>query len=311
MKQLVYLLCFSGVVILTAIGCKEDDGNSSGDNQNENCVPVFPTGTLPNGATCREIDDCASGLCAVYSHTPTDVDATCVAAPPPGDIHVFGNVRDFMSNELMPNVTIKLGGALDISMNPTGFPVVATLTSDASGIVDGVLSGDETDVSLGIIAVIEADGYYPTSTGLVKPEAGCDMYPAGIRNPDLKVMKTTDLTRLSDTLLASYPALADHLPLGQKGGVVGIIRNVDTGETVSGLTLRSTHDGSVAEIYYLNEAEDAFDMVASTASGIFVILKPGMAETFDAMQNDTIVSRRPATIGETAGILLTTTVQVE
>lgn len=298
--------------VLATAGCSEDNAaKDEGNDTAEECVPVFLTGTAINGASCMQLEDCVSGFCAVYSHTPTDANGTCQPAPPPGDIHVLGNVRDFMTDELMPNVTIKLGGAIDISQNPTGYPVAETLTSDANGLVDAVLTGDATHLILGIIAVIEADGYYPTSTGLAKPSAGCGMYEAGIRNPDLKMMKITDMNRLSDLLLAGYPALADSLPLGEKGGVVGLIRDVNSGEAVSGVEIRSANSASVAQIYYLNGSRDAFTADLSSSSGVFVILNPGMAEEFSAYQNDTIVSRRPATIGETSGILLTTTVQVE
>lgn len=299
------------LVVLLSVGCNDGDNTKNENDTANECVPVFVTGNTPDGGSCMQLDDCASGFCAVYSHTPTNSDGTCQPAPPHGDIHMLANIRDFITDEMMPNVTIKLGGAIDISQNPTGFPVANTLISDANGRVDTMLTGDTTRLTLGIMAVVEADGYYPTLTGLAKPEAGCGFYEPGIRNPDIKMIKTDDLTRLSDALLAGHPTLADNLPLGEKGGVVGVIRNVNTGETVSGIKIRSANSASVAQLYYLNDSRDAFTTDMSSSTGIFVILHPGMAEDFSAYQNDVIVSRRPATLGETAGVLLTTTVQVQ
>ncbi|MBN2670797.1 MAG: hypothetical protein JXX29_03950 [Deltaproteobacteria bacterium] len=232
----------AGMVFICAVlmmtGC--DDSSSNDEDTDDVCVPEIPAGAGAIGESCMQLEDCASGFCSVNAHTPTDPTGTCQAAPPLGDVHVLANVRDFMTDELMPGVQIKIGGALDISQNPTGYPVTDTLVSDANGYIDTVLTGASVELALGIMAVAEADGYYPTVTGLVKPEAGCGVYPAGIRNPDLKVMKESDLSALSDMLLAFDPTLETKLPLGDKGGVVGLIRHVVTGEMVAGAQIRST-----------------------------------------------------------------------
>ncbi|MBN2714680.1 MAG: hypothetical protein JXX14_02425 [Deltaproteobacteria bacterium] len=303
------LLLLTCAVLVWLPACNEDE---SGDApSSETCTPVLPKGTMELGQPCQEIDDCASGFCSVTSHTPTDPNGVCQAAPPPGDVHLLANVRDFMTDELLPGATVKIGGALDISQNPTGFPATDTLIADDAGYIDTVLTGPSVKVAMGIMAVVEYDGYYTTVTGLVKPEAGCGVYPAGTRNPNLITIKQSDLTLLSDILLADFPALADVLPLGDKGGVLGNIRDVVTGDMVSGITLRSTRDTSVAQIFYLNETKDGFVETMSSSSGIFVIIGAGLAEEFDAWYGESIVSRRPATIGETVGILLTTTFQIE
>lgn len=308
-----HIFQISAVPLLFCLyGCAQGDSQSNTTDETPQCTPQIPHGEAPLGAPCMEIYDCASGYCAISSHTPSSTDAICEAAPPFGDVHMLANVRDFMTDELMPHSIIKIGGALDIVQNPTGFPVTDTLTANEIGIVDAVLTGDTVTLPLGIIAVIEAEGYYPTSTGLIRPEAGCGVYPAGIRNPDLKMMKRSDLTQLDDLLLSSDASLSPFLPLGDKGGVVGLIRDVHNGQFAEGIVIRSRQSDSKAKIFYMNENTDGFNTKQSGTSGIFVILQPGLAEEFNAYNTaGHQVSRAPATIGETVGILLTTTVQVE
>ena len=67
---------------------------------------------------------------------------------------------------------------------------------------------------------------------------------------------------------------------GDKGGVVGKIRNKNTGAGIAGAKVVPVTEPSNALIRYLNEAGDAFVSDATSSSGIFVLVAPGLAEEF-------------------------------
>ncbi|MBN2803986.1 MAG: hypothetical protein JXR91_12910 [Deltaproteobacteria bacterium] len=311
-KQLSIFTINIAALVLAFSACSgsDDSDNKDGDTDTQ-CTPVMPAGSGENGDSCMVMEDCKSGFCATYSHAPADPDATCEAAPEIGDVHLMATVTDFLSEEIIPNQEIKVGGGIDVAQNPEGFPVKQTIKSDADGKVDALLTGDTTAVPLAIIVVAESDIYYPTSTGLVTPEAGCGMYPPATRNADIKLVKKDDLTSLSQALESSYPEEKDNLPLGDQGGVLGVIKGVDTGDGIEGTVIKSTNDTTASKIYYLNEARDGFTTDKTSSNGIFVILHSGLAEEFSAFINNKVISRRPATAGETKGVLFATTLQAE
>jgi hypothetical protein len=307
----IFYTLFTAALALS--GCNNSDNSDSGDNNDTDsaCTPSMPSGSGEAGDFCMEMEDCKSGFCATYSHAPADPDAVCKEAPPIGDIHIMATVTDFMTDQIISNQELKLGGALDVSQNPAGFPPAQILTSDKDGRIDVILSGDVTTLPLGLVVVGEKEGYYPTSTGLVKPEAGCNMYVPATRNADIKIIKKTDLSAMSDALKADFPDESDRLPLGEKGGVLGVIKHVVSGDGVKDAVLKSANDSTSARIYYLNEARDGFTTGKTSSNGIFVIMQPGLAEEFNAFIGSKKVSRRSATAGETSGVLFATTVQVE
>ncbi len=301
------------ITFVTITGCSDsnDSDNSDSNDTDSVCTPKMPTGTGKNGDHCLEMEDCASGFCTTSSHAPADKDAICAKAPAVGDIHLLSTLTDFMTGDIIPNQTLKVGGGFDVSQNPTGFPVAAEITSDKNGKIDELLTGKTTKLPLAIVVVGEAKDYYPTSTGVSTPEAGCGIYPPATRNADLKMIKKADLTALSDALKNSYPDESDNLPLGDKGGVLGVIKFVETGAGVKDTVVKSTIDTSKTRIYYLNKAQDGFTKDKTSENGIFILIKAGLAEEFVAYKNNKIISRRPATAGETSGVLFTTTIQVD
>ena len=76
-------------------------------------------------------------------------------------------------------------------------------------------------------------------------------------------------------------------PFGAKGvGEIGLVPTAGA-------------DNSNAVIRYLNEAQDGFDEVGTGSSGLFVLVGPGLAETFEAVVNGEVVAG--ATAGSAAG----------
>ena len=88
-------------------------------------------------------------------------------------------------------------------------------------------------------------------------------------------------------MLSSDTELADSLPLGEEGGVIGMVRDEVTGDPLTGVTIESKSDGSGALIRYLNDTADAFDGTATGSTGIFIIVEPDLGEEFLAMNGTT------------------------
>lgn len=290
--------------------CGEE--NKTEEEEVEECEPVPFEGDGATGDPCMIIEDCQSGFCSSFAHVPQDTDATCQASPEIGHMQIQANVADFVTNEAIPNQLVEFTGALDVVQTPVNFPVLDSATTDDEGHIDILLSGDATDVGVGVVTVTGADGYYPTTTGMAEPELGCGIYPPGTRNHDIKMIKTEDIDNFSDMLAADFPDLVEEgkLPLGEEGGVLGSILHVLSGDGVAGATLASQKDNSAARVFYLNETMDHFTEDAASSNGIFVVLNPGLAEKFDGVVNGEIASRRHASMGESKGVLFTTIVHI-
>jgi hypothetical protein len=86
------------------------------------------------------------------------------------------------------------------------------------------------------------------------------------------------------------PAL---LPLGDAGGVVGMVRDA-TGNPVAGAVVASTNAGTSSLVRYLN-IDGTFNEVATSELGLFVILDPALPEDFEASVGGMVVG------GGTAG----------
>ena len=146
----------------------------------------------------------------------------------------------------------------------------------------------------------------------MRMESAASAKGRGVRNPrpregtklraihDLFVVDETALSEWS-TALGEDAALADHLPLGDAGGVVGIARNRYTGEPVAGLEIVSLTNGEATEaiVRYLQE-DGSFAEGTTTATGIYAILNPMLAEEFEASLDGAIVSTRANKAGSGA-----------
>jgi hypothetical protein len=78
------------------------------------------------------------------------------------------------------------------------------------------------------------------------------------------------------------------LPLGENGGVIGLVRDT-TGAPVAGAQVVPTSDTSMAFIRYLAE-DGTFTADMTSATGHFVIIGPGLGETFTVQMGGMDVS---------------------
>jgi hypothetical protein len=100
---------------------------------------------------------------------------------------------------------------------------------------------------------------------------------------------TGDLTNWSEALAMDAEIDAGSLPLGDAGGVIGLVRDINTGTPVEGATVVSQNDASTAIVRYLAD-DGTFNADGTGPSGIFVILEPMLAETFEAQMGGSAIS---------------------
>jgi hypothetical protein len=319
MKNTVWLAIVLGAALLASIpGCGDDDGGS-GDTDTDTDTDTdadTDTGTDTDvdagavGDWCDQNEDCASSFCETYVSVPQDPEGACADGPAAGQIRIMGNLRDYYTGEYLADYDVKVTGALTALYNPTGAEALITPTTDADGLFDVTLAMTSADTPVGLVSIAEATGYYLTITGLVEPEIA-GQYPPGIRNHDVRIVSQALVDEWS-VYLGEFPELSASLPLGTTGAVLGAILHVESGNGVSGAKLVSNLGAdSAAKIYYLDETEDGFNQDVTGSSGLFVLFGPGLAEKFDAAIGTEVVSRLPATMGQTANALYNNTVQVE
>ncbi|MGB1701151.1 MAG: hypothetical protein ACPHRO_14430, partial [Nannocystaceae bacterium] len=176
-------------------------------------------------------------------------------------------------------------------------------TTAADGTYDMLTPGgdDRPQEAIAIAALAEKGAdYYLSSTGL---DSAGDMnyYGPGVSLHDIWAIAVADVDGFTALLQADMTFPQDKLPLGDAGGVVGVVRDTATGMPVAGATVVPTAgaDNSNAVIRYLNEAQDGFDEVGTGSSGLFVLVGPGLAETFEAVVDGEVVAG--ATAGSAAG----------
>jgi hypothetical protein len=176
-------------------------------------------------------------------------------------------------------------------------------TSDANGEIDFV-SDAQISAPLGLVGLASADGYFLTATGLAAPAEG-NFYGPGNAIHDIWAVPAELLTTYS-TLLEPDAEFANQLPLGEFGGVVGLVRSADTGTPIAGAKIVSTDpDTSGAVVRYLNETGDGFVDTMTTSNGVFVLVKPGLGEVFGLTINDVAVAGETGTAGSANGAIFT------
>ncbi|MBC8071360.1 MAG: hypothetical protein IAG13_23745 [Deltaproteobacteria bacterium] len=216
-------------------------------------------------------------MCLIFTDVPLDATAVCGENPPITDAgcstRITGTVSDFSTRAPVEGATMKAAGALNAITNPSGATALASGTSDAMGRIDAV-----TDVAvnqaIAIIALVEGPGGYLTATGLASPIMG-SIYATGTGIHDLWLVPQTSLDAWSTALGADPDILADSLPLGDAGGVVGFVRDA-TGAPIVGAVVEPAEDGSAAVIRYV-AADNSIVADATTETGIFIVI--GAAQT--------------------------------
>ena len=266
-----------------------DDGMPGQCGDGGEDEPIYPA-----PGACYNNQGCDSCNCRVFTDNPPDAEATCVEEQAEAMV-ITATVFDFPGQTAQPGITVKVVNALDIALGSLDtIEPIAEATSDASGRIEIALAEPPQD-QIGIVALVQAAGFRDTATGLAKPP-----YEPSNAIHDLFVVDDAALGEWS-TALGQDAALADYLPLGDAGGVVGIARNRYTGDPVAGLEIVSLTNGDASEaiVRYLQD-DGTFADGTTTATGIYVILNPELAEEFEASLDGAIVSTRANKAGSGA-----------
>jgi len=229
--------------------------------------------TAADGEACSDNGDCMSQGCLKFRDAE---DGECVAAPANSATRIAGTLLDFATNTPIPSVELRVIGALSALGNPAMATPVAKGNADADGKVDFV-SPEALKEGIGIVGIITGGDYYTTATGLASPTAGKYGPMNGIR--DIWAVPTAKLTEWSG-LLAADPDVMTFLPLGDNGGVVGLVREAATSAPKAGAKIVPVADTTNAFVRYLSDDGMSFNSDATGTTGIFILVNPGLAEKF-------------------------------
>lgn len=257
-------------------------------------------GPNADGESCTSNDDCASGVCLIFTDVPINEDAVCGETPPDCSSRITGTVFDFLTREPLAGADVLVAAALQAATNPTGADPLAEGTSDAEGRIDTTSNGPIM-APIGTVALTSAGGYYLTATGVASPVDGGTTYEVGTGIHDLWAVPDTDLADWSTELGNDMAIDAALLPLGDMGGVVGLVRD-GMNNPVTGATVASTDGGSGAIIRYLDN-DGTFNEMGTTDTGIFIILDPALAEDFEVTSGGMVVGG--GTAGSANGAIFT------
>jgi hypothetical protein len=232
--------------------------------------------TAANGEPCLANGDCMSAACEKYRDLEMGV---CVDGPGGGNTRMMGTTVDFATLMPVPNTEVRALPALTALMNPTMGEAQLTGTSDADGKLD-VVSTMPIEAALGLVGIVQGGDYYPTATGLASPP-----YGPMTGNRDIWGVPSAKLTEWSGLLMDDPDFMeADPdkavLPLGDAGGVVGFVRDTVSGMGVAGAVVVGEKGPTGATIRYLAEDGLSFTSDMTSPNGIFVLVRPGLAETF-------------------------------
>ena len=265
----------------------EESSSTGGEEGPSQCSDTSEQAAIydPPGE-CYNNTNCPSCNCVTFQDNPPFPGSMC-GEPGTGSTRVTATIWTFPDQTPVPSQLVKIVGATDIGLNgPENAVAIGEVTSDAMGHIDvTVVPTDQ----IGIVAIVQAEGFRDTATGLAKPEPNTG-YEAANAIHDVFVVPEDTLAGYS-TALDADPDAAEHLPLGDNGGVVGIARNRYTGEPQAGVRIVSLSSPSAALVRYLAE-DGTFGADATSATGVYVILNPALAEEFEAQQDGQVVSTR-------------------
>ena len=104
-------------------------------------------------------------------------------------------------------------------------------------------------------------------------------------------------------------SLRAYAPLGSKKAALGKIQYVESGQGVEGVKLASTGSSS-AKIFYLNAAEDGFSEEVTNSNGVFLVVNPGLLETFKVEREGVKINVYTAVLGAVSGWIAVVTIPV-
>lgn len=261
----------------TAEGTTTDEPETAGTTEGEtsSTSTTGPIGeTAANGEACVSNGDCMSIACEKFRDLE---DGVCVEGPGGGNTRVVGTLIDFITLEPIASTELRALEALTALMDPVAGNAILTAMSDANGVVDAT-SMEPFKAAFGVVGIVQGGDYYPTATGLAAPLMG-QVYGPMNGNHDIWAVPSAKLTEWSD-ILAADAALAEFLPLGEKGGVVGFVRDRTTGMGYEGAVVTGLDGPTGAQIRYLSEDGTNFDGAATSSNGLFALMDPGLAEQF-------------------------------
>ena len=265
----------------TVAGTGSTTGSATDTATDTTPTTTMAAETAADGETCSQNGDCMSLGCLKFRDAG---EGECVAAPENMATRIAGTVLDFATGAPIPSVELRVIGALSALGDPANATPVASGNADANGVVDFV-SPEALKEGIGIVGIITGGLYYTTATGLASPTAGKYGPMNGIR--DIWAVPSAKLTEWS-ALLVADPDVMPYLPLGEMGGVVGLVRNAADSAPKPGAKVLPVNDTSKAFVRYLSDDGLTFNSNATGTSGIFILVNPGLAEKFTVESNPEI-----------------------
>lgn len=250
-----------------------------------------PGGEKAEGEPCTSHGDCASGVCLIYTDVPLNDDAVCGPMPEQTDAgcstRVTGTLFDFATGQPVGGVNVKIVKAIEAIADPANATPLVEMPSASDGRID-MTTDKPISAPLAIISIAGGDGdYFLTATGVASPADDMSAYAVGTAIHDLWVAPTASLLEWSTALEGDAGLPDNSLPLGERGGVIGLVRDGTTGDPIAGATVVPDDENSGAVIRYLQD-DGTFDDVSTGPSGIFVVLNAAlMGEDFTAFLDTT------------------------
>ncbi len=252
------------------------------------CPPNTP---VPNGVYCHSDAHCTSKLCISYQQVPPDPEGHCEQNANPNGILAIGTTLDIETGEPVLNASLDIYDAMQLSLMGCNAVPFASTTSDADGRFWEVIPSPATAL-VGIVVTAK------TATGYAISAIAQDETANSFENRDILMVTDATLSKWS-AMLAEDPQMEPYMPLGNRGGTIGIIRRMGSAAPIEGAELRSMINASNAKIRYLNADGTGFVDGATTSSGIFVLVAPALAEKFDVYVNNVKVNITSLKLGDT------------
>jgi len=276
------------------------------DGESESGGPTECPGTggaAAVGDACTSNGDCESGVCTIFTDVPLNDDAVCGETPEGCSTRVTGTVFDFSTRMPVADASMKVAGAIAAVANPPEAPALATTTSGADGRVD-VTTDVAVKQAVAIVALVESPSGYLTATGLASPVDEMNNYAVGTGIHDLWLVPSGPLGMWSTALGMDAEIPATSLPLGDAGGVIGLVRD-SAGMPIAGAVVAPDDAGSGALIRYVN-ADNTVAADMTTETGIFIAVGVSqLGEDFTASMGGSPIPGASGTAGSANGAVFT------